>query len=298
MYYLKKQGGNYMKLLNFRKGNETLLGIKTEKGIVDVKKSAEISSVHVPYTIDQVIKDGDIAILQLEELLRKDIYIMKEDDITYAPCVSNPEKILCVGLNYRSHAIECNLSIPETPVLFSKFNNALSAHKDAVRLPQGAFKFDYEAELVIIIGKEASNVAEEEALSYVFGYTAGNDLSARDLQFLSGQWLLGKTCDGFAPLGPYLLTAEEIDPNHLDIKCEVNGIVRQSSNTNDMIFNCQEIISYVSRYMTLKPGDIIYTGTPSGVILGYPEEKQVWLKSGDVVTVSIEKIGDLTTILK
>jgi len=287
-----------MKLLNFKDGNKICLGIKTEEGVVDVKKTSELNSVSVPDTIDQVVAGGQKALKQLEELLKKETVILKEEDMVYAPPVTKPEKILCVGLNYRTHAIECNLAIPKAPVLFSKFNNALSAHKDTVKLPEGVYKFDYEAELVIVMGKEASNVSREDALSYVFGYTVGNDLSVRDLQFVSGQWLVGKTCDGFAPIGPYIVTAEDVDPDNLDIKCEVNGVALQSSNTNDMIFDCSAIISYISKYMTLKPGDVIYTGTPSGVVLGYPEEKQVWLKSGDKTTITIEKIGSLATTLK
>ena len=157
---------------------------------------------------------------------------------------------------------------------------------------------DYEAELVIIIGKEASKVTKEEALSYVFGYTVGNDLSARDLQSRSSQWLLGKTCDNFAPIGPYITTAGEIDPNNLNIGCKVNGVVRQAANTKDMIFDCATIISYISESMTLKPGDIIFTGTPGGVILGYPKERQQWLKAGDEIEVSIQHIGTLANRLK
>ena len=185
------------------------------------------------------------------------------------------------------------------PILFyfSKFNNALAAHHQAISLPEDAKKFDYEAELVIVIGKEASKITKEEALSYVFGYTVGNDFSARDLQFRSGQWLLGKSCDDFAPIGPYLVTSDEINPQNLDITCTVNGELRQSANTRDMIFDCATIISYVSQFMTLKPGDLIFSGTPEGVILGYPEESQQWLKPGDKVIVSIESIGELVNVV-
>lgn len=279
-----------MKLVNFKVGNEIHLGIKVEKGIIDARRVAT--------SIDEVIAGGKKALQQLSELMEKEVEIISEDKITYAPCVTNPEKILCIGLNYLSHGEECNMNIPTSPVLFSKFNNALAGHNQVISLPRSAFKYDYEAELVIVIGKEAFNVSKEDALSCVFGYTTGNDLSARDLQFVSGQWLLGKTCDGFAPIGPYLITAEGFDPNNLDIKCEVNGEVRQASNTFDMIFDCATIISYISDYMTLKPGDIIFSGTPSGVMLGYPEAEQNWLKAGDEVTISIEKIGSLVNLLK
>lgn len=249
--------------------------------------------------MEQVITDGDKSLLQLAELMKKEVHTIPEEKIIYAPCVTNPEKILCVGLNYLKHGIEFKATIPSTPTLFSKFNNALAAHNQIIQLPKSAEQFDYEAELVIVIGKKASNVSKEDALSYVFGYTAGNDLSARDLQLRTGQWLLGKTCDQFAPLGPYLVTVDEVaDPNSLDISCEVNGKTRQSSNTREMIFSCADIISYASQYMTLKPGDIIFTGTPNGVIKGYPEVEQCWLKSGDKVMVSIEKIGSLVNVLK
>lgn len=287
-----------MKLVNFKVGNQIHLGIKSEKGIIDVEKAATEYSLEAPTSIDQVIASGEKGLLQLSELVNSEVETIPEGKIIYAPCVTNPEKILCVGLNYMSHAAECKVDIPTSPVLFSKFNNTLAAHNETVTLPKSAYKFDYEAELVIVIGKEAVNVSKEDALSYVFGYTTGNDLSARDLQFISGQWLLGKTCDGFAPIGPYLVTAEEIDPNNLDIKCEVNGVVRQSANTSDMIFDCATVVSYISKYMTLKPGDIIFSGTPSGVILGYPKGEQNWLKPGDEVTISIEKIGSLVNVLK
>jgi 2-keto-4-pentenoate hydratase/2-oxohepta-3-ene-1,7-dioic acid hydratase in catechol pathway len=287
-----------MKLLNFKKGNEIRLGIKTEKGVIDVEKAAYANSMKAPVSMEQVIEGGDKAISELKEIMKKDGHTVSEKHMVYAPCITNPEKILCIGLNYIPHAAECDMKIPEAPIIFSKFNNAISAHNGIVELPKGAHKFDYEAELVIVVGKEAKNVSKEDALGYVFGYTTGNDLSARDLQFVSGQWLLGKTCDGFAPIGPCIVTADEIDPNNLDIKCEVNGKTLQSSNTSYMIFECAALVSYISHYMTLKPGDVIYSGTPDGVVLGYPEDQQVWLKSGDKVTVSIEKIGSLTTTLK
>jgi 2-keto-4-pentenoate hydratase/2-oxohepta-3-ene-1,7-dioic acid hydratase in catechol pathway len=282
-----------MKLVIFKLEEEIRLGIKTDQGIIDVKGAASSYPGDVPTTMEEVIARGEQGLKQLEALMGEEAVIMAEDEIVYAPPITGPEKILCVGLNYGEHAHETKADIPEWPILFSKFNNALAAHKQVINLPKTAEKFDYEAELVIVIGKEAANVTTEDALSYVFGYTCGNDLSARDLQLRSGQWLLGKTCDGFAPVGPYIVTADEIDPNNLDIRCEVNGSLRQSSNTGDMIFDCATIVSYASQYMTLKPGDLIFTGTPSGVILGYPKEERQWLKPGDEVRVTIEKIGTL-----
>jgi 2-keto-4-pentenoate hydratase/2-oxohepta-3-ene-1,7-dioic acid hydratase in catechol pathway len=144
------------------------------------------------------------------------------------------------------------------------------------------------------MGKEAHNVSEADALNFVAGYATGNDFSARDLQLeTGGQWMIGKTPDQFAPLGPYLVTADQVDPDNLKIECRVNGEVRQSSNTSDMIFSTKQIISYTSRYITLRPGDIIFTGTPEGVILGKPVDKRVWLKPGDKITTSLEKLGEL-----
>ena len=287
-----------MKFVQFIGGDSVRLGIKTEQGIIDVEQCATLLSIDVPTTMEQVIVGGEEALLQLKQLTMKEVPYLSEETMVYAPCITQPEKIICVGLNYIDHAKESNMEIPSSPVLFSKFNNALSAHKQVIDLPKNAEHFDYEAELIIVIGKEASNVSKEDALSYVFGYTVGNDLSARDLQFRTGQWLLGKTCDQFAPTGPYLVTADELDPTNLDIELKVNGEVKQSANTRDMIFDCATIVSYLSQHMTLKPGDIIFSGTPDGVILGYPEDQRVWLKSGDEVQVTIENIGTLTNVLK
>ncbi len=287
-----------MRFANFKADGKIRLAIKCEQGIIDVEQAVNENSLKVPKTMEEVISSGEEGKLQLAELMKNDVKIISEEDIIYAPSVVNPQKIVCVGLNYVSHSEECNIDIPTSPVIFSKFNNALGAHNQTIALPKTAEKFDYEAELVIVIGKEAANISKEDALSYVFGYTIGNDLSARDLQFRTAQWLIGKTCDNFAPIGPYLITADEIDSTNLEISCKVNGVVRQSANTSDMIFDCATIVSYLSQHMTLIPGDIIFTGTPSGVILGYPEEQQQWLKSGDEIIVSIEKIGSLMNILE
>lgn len=276
------------------------LGVKTERGILNVRRARDALNIPAPTTIDEVLHArGDTAALQqlvVEAGSAKtaELYI-DEAKAVFGPCVTHPEKIICIGLNYRRHATETTNPIPTVPILFSKYNNALSAHRGTVRVSDvPAEQFDYEAELVIVIGKTARNVSEAEALSYVFGYCVGNDFSVRDLQLKTSQWLLGKTCDGFAPLGPYLVTADQVsDPNALNIECRVNGEVRQSSNTNDMVFNCATLVSYISRYFALRPGDIIFTGTPEGVILGYPKERQAWLKPGDRISTTIEKLGTL-----
>ena len=187
---------------------------------------------------------------------------------------------------------------PRVPILFNKYNNSLAGQNCTITLPPKdvAYKFDYETELLIVIGKPARNVSEADALKYVAGYCTSNDFSARDLQLElpANQWMIGKTLDNFAPIGPYFVSADIVgDPNNLKIETRVNGEVRQSWSTNDFIFNTQQMVSYISKFWTLEPGDIIFTGTPQGVIAGMPKDKQVWLKAGDEIVSSIEKLGDL-----
>lgn len=210
------------------------------------------------------------------------------------PAVPHPAKIICVGLNYRDHASESNQPIPEHPVLLAKFANSLIGPGDHIRLPALApERVDYEAELGVVIGRTASRVPEQSALEFVAGYICANDVSARDLQFQSSQWLRGKAIDSFLPIGPCLVTADEIpDPQALRIQCLVNGDLLQDSNTRDMVFGVAELVSAVSQTVTLVPGDIICTGTPGGV--GAVRKPPRFLSEGDEVTVRIERIGDLT----
>jgi len=290
---------NQMTFCTLRREGRFVLGMRTAKGVLDVEMAAKILGKSAPVTIEEVLQGADPKILRtladeaLSSAAAKAAFI-DESKASYGPCVTNPEKIICLGYNYKKHVAEMHIPTPTSPVLFNKFNNALNFHNGVINLPQRvAKKFDYEVELVIVMGRTAHNVSETDALSYVFGYCTGNDFSARDLQFKTSQFMLGKSCDGFAPIGPWLVTADQVpDPQNLKLECRVNGEVRQSSNTNDMIFDCKTTISYISQYWTLKPGDIIFTGTPEGVILGYPPEKQVWLKPGDQVMTSIEKLGE------
>jgi len=288
-----------MKLLTFIKNGEQALGLKTDQGVLDVAKALESHpDANVPSDVMTVIEQGDPAVSALRtwaaELKDGDFYL-NEDELEWGPSVTAPNKIICVGLNYRKHADETNAPYPEVPILFNKFNNTLTSHQAEIAVPKVTDELDYEVELGIVIGKEAKDVSEQEALDFVFGYTAVNDLSARDLQMKTPQWLLGKTCDDFSPVGPYLVTAEAVgDPQNLNLKTIVNGEERQNSNTSDMIFTCAEIVSYISQHMTLVPGDIILTGTPEGVVLGLPKEKRVYIQPGDTVTVEIEKLGALT----
>ena len=288
-------------VLHIFRDNERRLGVKTEKGILDVGAAAAILKMHAPATVDDLLQNEDGPSLNaLVEAAARSNEVAKayvpESSLDYGPVVTRPEKIVCIGLNYRRHAEEIGAPIPKQPVLFNKYNTALNWHNGKIKLPVSvAKKFDYEVELVIVMGKTAKNVAEAEALSYVAGYATGNDFTARDLQYeTGGQWLAGKTPDGFGPVGPYMVTADQIpDPNNLKLECRVNGETRQSWNTNDMIYNCKVLISYISKTITLKPGDIIYSGTPHGVINGMPKDKQVWLKPGDKIACSLEKLGEL-----
>lgn len=295
-----------MKLLTFRTEGGLKLGVLTEKGVLDVSAGSEWFSPDpsLPQTIDQVIAGSNGSLASLTHLVNQALdstheeLFLQEEEIEFGPCVPNPGKIICVGLNYREHAKESNMPLPEYPVLFNKYKNALAAAEQIISLPADSQQIDYEAELAIVIGKTAKHVEKAEALDYIFGYCAANDLSARDLQFRTNQWLLGKSCDGFSPLGPYLVTADEVEnPHKLAIRSYVNGEIRQNSNTENMIFTCDQLVSYISQYMTLEPGDVILTGTPEGVILGYPKEQQVWLKHGDDVTIEIDKLGRLTNRL-
>ena len=290
-------------LLTIRREGEPRLAVKTSKGILDVPHAARLLNMHAPATTDDLLQQEDGPSLNaLVDAANKPSSAnnlgaawLKEDEVEFGPLVSRPEKIVCVGLNYRHHAQEIGAPIPKQPVLFSKYNNTLSAHNGKLKLPvHVATKFDYEVELVIVMGKGAYNVSEAEALEYVAGYATGNDFSARDLQLeTGGQWMIGKTPDGFAPLGPYMVTADQIDPDKLKVECRVNGETRQASTTADFIFNTAQMVSYISKFITLQPGDIIFTGTPEGVILGKPKDKQVWLKAGDRIACSVEKLGEL-----
>lgn len=278
-----------MKLLSLQNHQ---LAVKTERGVLSTANAPE----EVPKTVAALLHGGEEARARLESFVASSTEFVDENTLTLAPCVPDPGKIVCVGLNYRRHAAEAGLPVPETPILFSKYTNSLAAHGDEVVIPAVTKQADYEAELVIVMGRRAKEVSEAEALEHVFGYCNGNDLSARDLQRLTGQWMLGKTLDGFLPLGPYLVTADEVgDPNSLQIRCWLNGELRQDSNTRDMVFSVEEIVSYISHYMTLEPGDIILTGTPEGVIFG--DDPTEWLRAGDEVTIEVEGLGRLTNVM-
>ncbi len=271
------------------------LGVRIEKGVVDVAAAEADMRLGVPLSVDAVIRQqrNVAGLRQLIERANGDArYLVSAQDAKFGPCVTEPEKIVCVGLNYKKHVAETGAKIPPEPRLFNKYNQALNHHGGTIAVSkETARQFDYETELVIVMGRAARNVSEADALSYVFGYCIGQDFSARDQQ--ARQTMLGKAGDGWGPIGPWLVSGDLLDAQSLKIETRVNGELRQSSSTSDMIFNCRQLISFISSYMTLKPGDIIFTGTPEGVILGMPKEKQVWLKAGDKIVSSIEKLGEL-----
>ena len=281
-----------MKICSMKVGGEQRLGVRIGDGIAD------ITVLGFPSRMNDLISGGSELLERVSERLKKaELPLMDEQAIEFLP-VTEPAKIICEGLNYKSHAEETHGAVPEHPVFFSKFGDSLSAHGAPVTLPPWLNRYDYEAELVIVIGKPAYNVSIKEAEDCIFGYTCGNDLSARDSQFLSSQWLSGKALPGFAPVGPYITTRDSFDPCAGNgLFCEVNGEVVQSGDTSDMIFPCTFAVSAASRFFPLLPGDLIFTGTPAGVIIGKPKDRRVWLKPGDVVKVRIDGIGELVTPL-
>src|SRR3712207_2437010 len=292
-----------MILLTIQDGDNPRLGVKTARGVIDVAAAQAAlgqGEGSLPQTVQALIAGGEPARSAIADLVARaeaedgngSTWLRDEASLTLGPAVPNPGKIVCVGLNYRKHAEETGAAIPTSPVLFSKYQNTIAAPDEDIPLTDAATQYDYEVELAVVMGKTAKNVSAADALSTVFGYSTANDLSARDLQNRTSQWMLGKTMDKFMPIGPYLVTADEVpDPQHFAIRTWLNGELRQDSNTDDMIFPVAELIAYISRHFTLEPGDVIITGTPEGVILGMDEKR--WMVPGDVVEVEVEGLGKL-----
>jgi len=294
-----------LRLANLRTPQGYALGVEVEDGVLNVTATAAGLDLAAPRDVDDLLQNGLSAQVQavLTAVAKQPAtrVVSGLSAVKFAPLVTRPEKIICVGFNYRKHAEETGTPIPKAPPLFSKFRNALNHHEGVVVLPTRIDdRFDYETELVIVFGREGRDVAQAEALDYVAGYAVGNDLSARTMQTATTQFLAGKTSDGFAPLGPWLVTRDRVpDPNALQLRTFVNGETKQEWNTRDMIFNCRQLIAFVTSIMTIKPGDIIFTGTPQGVIFGEkaPPEQRRWLRAGDEVTSELEGLGRLTVRL-
>jgi 2-keto-4-pentenoate hydratase/2-oxohepta-3-ene-1,7-dioic acid hydratase in catechol pathway len=247
----------------------------------------------VPRCIKALLAQGPEGLDRARRALEKGTPMAMESARRVAP-IPRPEKVICVGLNYADHAKEGRMPVPAEPVVFSKFPTAVSADGDPIVLPRLSSEVDYEAELVVVIGVGGRSIPVQSAREHVAAYCCGNDVSARDWQLgkPGGQWLLGKSFDTFAPFGPALVTADEVpDPNHLKIQLRLNGRVMQDSSTSQFIFPIEKLVSYVSGVCTLAPGDVIFTGTPSGV--GFVRRPPVFLQPGDVVEVEIERLGIL-----
>ena len=274
-----------MKLIRFGEKNKEKPGIQ-----LDDDQRLDVSSFIDDYDENFFYKIG---IKKLRSWLNKnkEKCPIIDNNIRIGPPISRPSKIVCVGLNYAKHAAESGMKIPDEPVLFFKSSSAITGPYDPIIIPKNSSKTDWEVELAIVIGKRASYVSKEDALNYIAGYVLHNDVSEREFQIeRSGQWVKGKSCDSFAPIGPFIATADEIEnPNNLNLWLKVNGEEMQNSNTSDFIFNIEEVVSYISQFMTLIPGDIISTGTPFGVGLGLNPPK--YLKEGDVVELGIEGLG-------
>lgn len=222
--------------------------------------------------------------------------LLPYDSVRLEAPVPRPRKIIALGLNYRDHVEETGQQIPDHPIIFAKFSSSVVGPDALIRKPRGTDKIDWEVELGVVIGRTCRNVPEKSALDYVAGYTIVNDLTARDLQKSDGQWVRAKSLDGFCPMGPAIVTVDELgDGSGLRLQTHVNGVLKQDSNTSNMIFTVPQIVSYLSQYLTLEPGDVIATGTPSGV--GFTRKPPEYLRPGDEVTLTIERIGTLRSFI-
>ena len=280
-----------MKLARLRKGDTIVPVIVTDAGSFDVSDFGEDFDPQFFHT------DG-VSKLNSWWSEHKDSCPLVKEKLAYAPPVKNPSKIICIGLNYADHARETNAKTPEEPILFFKSTTSINGPDDDVIIPRNSKKTDWEVELAVIIGKKASYVEEKNAMDYVAGYCLHNDYSEREFQIeRGGQWVKGKSCDTFAPLGPWLVTKDEMkDVDHLRLWLTVNGKTMQDGNTSNLIFKIPFLVSYISQFMTLLPGDIISTGTPAGVGLGM--HPQVFLKEGDIVECGIDGLGSSKQRLK
>jgi 2-keto-4-pentenoate hydratase/2-oxohepta-3-ene-1,7-dioic acid hydratase in catechol pathway len=283
-----------MKLVTFNAGKEPRLGAIVEDQVIDL---AGASGGRLPADMLSFLALGEAGLAEAKAAVEQGVKAGQGqplDSVKLMAPIPNPSKVIAIGLNYMDHCREQKIDPPKSPVIFTKFPSSIVGQGDTVRWdPELTSQVDYEAELAVVMGRTARRVSQAEALNYVAGYTICNDVSARELQFGDGQWIRGKSLDTFCPLGPYLVTRDEIpNPNNLAIRCIVNDQVLQDSTTAEMIFQIPFLIEYISRAFTLYPGDVITTGTPDGV--GVFRNPKVFLKDGDTVTVEIEGLGQLS----
>lgn len=282
-----------MKLITFKKSstdkNYKIGKLTSDSEIVDLTSLTGKENLTANELLDCFNLENDF----LEKAKNADdLPKVVRSEVKVCATVPRPGKIICIGLNYRDHAEESGMAIPKSPIIFSKFGTCVIDPNDSILVPKGSEQTDYEAEFAFVIGKTAKHVKAENAMDHVFGYTNFNDVSARDFQFADGQWVRGKSCDTFAPMGEFIATKDEIeDPHELRIQFRLNGETMQDSKTDQLIFKIPELIEFLSKSITLEPGDIIATGTPPGV--GFARKPPVYLKDGDVCEVEIEGLGIL-----
>jgi 2-keto-4-pentenoate hydratase/2-oxohepta-3-ene-1,7-dioic acid hydratase in catechol pathway len=277
-----------MRLVSYQGEHGVCAGVQVVERVLD----AGALLGEMPMGARRLIEEGRLA--ELAELTNLEDDVEQANVVRLLPPIPDPEKIVCIGLNYRSHAAEAGIDPPEQPTFFAKFRNALAPAGATVALPAASEKVDYEAEVAFVIGRRCNQVDPDDALDAVAGYMLLNDLSARDLQFATPQWMPGKVFDGSAPCGPALVTPDEAgEPGDISFTLDLNGERMQDGSTSDLIFSVAELIARLSRWMTLEPGDIVSTGTPSGV--GSVREPRVWLKPGDEIVISSPTLGELTT---
>lgn len=279
-----------MRLVTFEHQGQRRLGVRAGDQIIDLHKT----DASIPNTMRDFLAAGEPALNKAKTASQKGEHGISASSVKICAPIYNPEKIICIGLNYADHAAESGMPIPSEPVVFSKYASSIIAPGDAIHAPSVSTKVDYEVELVVIIGKGGRNIAQADAMKHVAGYMVGHDVSARDYQLEkpAGQWMMGKTFDTFAPIGPDLVTADEVaDPHNLGIRCFLNGQIVQNSTTSQLIFKIDQLIAYLSHVFTLAPGDLIFTGTPPGVGMG--RKPPVWLKAGDTVACEVDGLGRL-----
>lgn len=309
---LENKGEVCMKLVTFTHKGETRIGALEDEKVIDLNaafltylqskdevRAEQITEAYIPKDMVGFLQGGQTSLNYAKETVEFALNnsestenVFQVNDVKLEAPVQQPKKIICVGHNYREHILEMGREIPSHPLVFAKFANAIIGPEDDIPFYPISEQLDYEAEFTFVVGKRAKNVSQNDALDYVAGYTICNDVTYRDIQRRTLQWLQGKSVDGSAPMGPWLVTSDELqDPSGLDIALYVNGEERQRSNTENLVFSVQKLVEFLSNLMTLEPGDVIMTGTPGGV--GVAMEPQSFLKDGDVVRIEVDQVGVL-----
>ena len=274
-----------MRLVTFTTGSGPRAGIVVGDRIIDLAGAGYADVV-------SFLEAGDAGVVAVKDLVANPNETFSRASVTLLAPVPQPPKFICIGLNYRDHAIESGMEIPTTPTIFTKYSNAIIGPGQPIELPSVSSQVDYEAEFAFVVGKRGKNIPAENWEEYIFGYTIVHDVSARDYQLATSQWTIGKTFDTFGPMGPELVAKDEIaDPHDLRISLELNGQVLQDSNTSQLVFDIPALVEYLSKVMTLLPGDVVSTGTPPGV--GMARKPPIFMKPGDDVKITIEGIGEL-----